>query len=277
MISIRVNMFETNSSSCTTLAVIIAQINGLDIPPKVYIKSDAWKWDKTLDGSYALAKSYNKEDEFFGLLKYVGVKEIYLDGNLVNTETTNKEVTFRKTEYILAACFGKYLCFTEVEGYGGEYEESKFLNEKEIDTIQSYIKNPEYIVDCYAYGNEDDLGTSIDWKDVLSSKIWYKNKHEESKEFAYAFGFIRNGIYEFIGFSSENGKLTTTKQSILRTSDIDSFVVQDGGNTIFVFKFDNAIDAEAKLEEVQETNKNFAHAIVIKLEHNFDFWMPVED
>lgn len=166
MIQIRHGLFETNSSSACTLVVMIAQVEGLVIPSKVQIDSSARPWDEDINGAYVTANMNDQADRFLGLLKHAGVNEIYVDGKLVDADPEVRDVKFMPVECILARCFGDYKSFSEWQGWGDEYDGTKFLNVKEIYEIQNKLKDPNYVVVC----QDGEDGTEIEWKDLPYSK-----------------------------------------------------------------------------------------------------------
>ena len=165
MLQIRHCLFETNSSSACVLSVMIAQIEGLEIPNKVQIDSSARPWDYNLSGCYVLADRNDQTDRFLGLLKHSGVKEIYVDGKLVEADEEVRDVKFLPVECVLAMCFGDYKVFSEWRGWGSEYEDSTFLRANEIFEIQAKLRDPNYIVIC-----DDGEGNEINWNDLPYSK-----------------------------------------------------------------------------------------------------------
>ena len=120
MIQIRYNFFETNSSSTCTLSIRVVQVEHLEIPSIVKLETTNTHWELDLNGNYALARIREDVDAFFGLLKYVGVKEIYVDGKLVEGEFENHHTKFRDERIVLASCFGNYKSYGESQGHGGE-------------------------------------------------------------------------------------------------------------------------------------------------------------
>ena len=168
MVQIRYNFFETNSSSTCTLSINIVQVEHLNIPPVVKIETtDEW-WSRDLNGCYSNAKSWGDEDAFIGLLKHVGVKEIYIDDKLVEGEFENYHTKFRDERIVLAICFGNYKSYGESQGHGGEAGESYYLSKKEIKEIQDYNKNPDYILIC-THGDDDD--TEFEWSSLPYSRM----------------------------------------------------------------------------------------------------------
>ena len=212
MVQIRYNFFETNSSSTCTLAVRVVQIDHLDIPPVVKIETTNTHWELDLNGNYALAKIKDDVDAFFGLLKYVGIKEIYLDGKLVEGEFENHHTKFRDERIVLASCFGNYKSYGEYQGHGGEAEYSSYLSKKDIKEIQNYNKNSDYILICTRYDNEIEWSSlpysrmKITEEDIikeeraeLNHQQWLetvkKEREEEQKEY-YRQKELKNNKYE---------------------------------------------------------------------------------
>lgn len=166
MIQIRYNLFETNSSSTMTFAVDICQVEGLDIPSVVRIESGGFVGNHDLNGCYAWAEWQNQLPQFFGLLKYSGVKEIYVDGKLVDADPEDRYIKIIRPEAILAMCFGDYRSYSEWFGHGGEWDNSQYLTPKQIKDVQTMAKNPNYIIIC-----QDEDGNEIDWESTRFAKM----------------------------------------------------------------------------------------------------------
>ena len=166
MIQVRNGMFETNSSSTMTLSVSICQVDELEIPPVVHIESGGFVGDRDLNGCYAWAEWNNQIPQFLGLLKYSGVKEIYVDGKPVDADPEDRYVKLLKPEAILAMCFGDFKNFSEWSGYGGEWDSSQYLTKEQIKTVQTFMKDPRYIIIC-----TDGDGNEIDWDSTRFAKM----------------------------------------------------------------------------------------------------------
>ena len=147
MIQARIGAFETNSSTYCSLWVEVAQVEGLDIQPIVKFESSG-DWNDNMWYVYHRAESSNELDRLFGLLKYSGVKEIFVDNKPVEGEFTDHHPKFMRPECILAACFGTYKRYSEYEGHGDECDNSKWLKPSQILEIQNYLKDPNYVVFC---------------------------------------------------------------------------------------------------------------------------------
>lgn len=176
MLQVRYNMFETNSSSTCTLSVMVCQVDNLDIPPVVKIESNGRMWDRNLNGCYAWAADQNQEEEFFGLLKYVGVKEIYVDGKQVEGDPDNRHIKFTKEPIALAMCFGDFKSFSEWMGHGDEWDNSSYLTKEQIKAIQTLSKDPAYIIICT---DEDD--NEVSWSSLRYAKMVITDEEIEAE------------------------------------------------------------------------------------------------
>lgn len=177
MIQIRYGIFETNSSSTMTFAVDICQVEELEIPPVVRIDSNGDHWENNLNGVYALAVIEQQEEQFLGLLKHAGVKEIYVDGKLVDADPENRRVTFSREEFLLAKCFGDFKSFSEWQGHGSEYDCSSYLTKEQIKTVQTLIKDPKYIVICI-----DEDGNELDWDSTRFANMVITDEEIEAEK-----------------------------------------------------------------------------------------------
>lgn len=213
MINVRYNFFETNSSSTMTFAVDICQVENLDIPPVVKIESNESWWERNLNGCYAWAKRDNDEEAFFGLLAYVGVKEIYVDGRPVEANKDNHHIKFTREEMALAICFGDFKSYSEWMGHGDEWDNSQFLSKEQIKTVQTFIKNPNYVVICM-----DEDGNEIDWFSTRYSKmiitdedvekerkfLEYQKRYDEDREKYDSYEDYEEAISETADFEEED-------------------------------------------------------------------------
>lgn len=150
MIQVRYNMWETNSSSACTLVVYISQADGLDVPNKINIDSNASYSDGGVASIYSDARYYNEIDKFLNLLAYAGVKEIYVDGKQITTDPTNHNISFMPISYALAVSFnGEHKKYFETYSHGGEIDcEDVRLTLHDIVDIQNKLKDPNYEVHC---------------------------------------------------------------------------------------------------------------------------------
>ena len=176
MIQVRYNQFETNSSSTMTFAVDICQVEDLDIPPVVKIESNGDHWKRDLNGCYALAVIKGQEKEFLGLLKYAGVKEIFVDGRPVDADPSDRHVTFYREEFVLAMCFGDFKSFSEWQGHGDEWDNTSYLTKEQIKTVQTLMKDPKYLVICI-----DEDGNEIEWESSRYSKMVITDEEIEAE------------------------------------------------------------------------------------------------
>lgn len=176
MIQIRMSIFETNSSSTMTFAVDICQVEELEIPPVVHIESGGFSGDNDINGVYAWAEWQHQTEQFFGLLKYSGVKEIYVDGKPVDADPEDRFVKILRPEVILAKCFGDFKCFSEWMGHGGEWDCSQYLTKEQIKTVQTMIKDPKYIIIC-----TDEDGNEIDWDSTSYAKMVITDEEIEAE------------------------------------------------------------------------------------------------
>lgn len=177
MIQVRYGLFETNSSSTMTFAVQICQVAELEIPPVVRIDSNGDHWKSDLNGVYAWAAIKQEEEQFLGLLKHAGVKEIYVDGRPVNADPENRRVTFCREEVLLAKCFGDFQSFSEWHGYNDEWDNSQYLTKGEIKTVQTLIKDPKYLIICI-----DEDGNEIDWESTRFAKMVISDEEVEAEK-----------------------------------------------------------------------------------------------
>ena len=176
MIQIRYNIFETNSSSTMTFAVDICQVEELEIPSVVHIESGGFSGDNDINGVYAWVEWQHQTEQFFGLLKYSGVKEIYVDGKLVDADPEDRFVKILRPEVILAKCFGDFKCFSEWMGHGNEWDCSQYLTKEQIKTVQTMIKDPKYIIIC-----TDEDGNEIDWDSTRYAKMVITDEEIEAE------------------------------------------------------------------------------------------------
>lgn len=177
MIQVRYNQFETNSSSTMTFAVDICQVVDLEIPPVVHIETGGFAGDNNINGVYAWADWQHQVDQFLGLLKYSGVKEIYVDGKLVDADPEDRYVKILRPEVILAKCFGDFKSFSEWSGHGDEWENSQYLTKGQIKTVQNMFKDPNYIVICM-----DGDGNEIDWESTRFAKMVISDEEVEAEK-----------------------------------------------------------------------------------------------
>ena len=176
MIQVRYGIFETNSSSTMTFMVEICQVDELEIPPVVHIESGGHVSDRDLNGCYAWAEWQHQTDQFFGLLKYSGVKEIYVDGKLVDANPEDRFVKIFRPEAILAMCFGDFKSFSEWSGHGDEWDNSQYLTKEQIKTVQTFMKDPKYIIIC-----SDEDGNEIDWESTRFAKMIITDEEIEAE------------------------------------------------------------------------------------------------
>ena len=181
MISIRYEVFETNSSSTMTFCVSICQVDDISIPPVVKIDSNGRPWDKDLNGCYARAGDLYQEKQFLGLLKHIGVKDIFVDGKPVDADPEDREVTFATKEEILAMCFGYYKSFSEWMGHGDEWDQSQFLTKEQIKAVQTHINDPKYVITC-----KDDSGNEVPWESTPYSKMHITDEEIEAEREYFA-------------------------------------------------------------------------------------------
>ena len=165
MLQIRHGLFETNSSSASTFVVHVFQVDGIEVPKRVDITSDGCPWETSINGVYELARRNNQDKDFLGLLASWGVKEIYVDNQLVKPDFEDNRVTFLPDDEIKAMCFGDYKKFYEVQGWGDEYEDTHYLSIKEIYEIQTKAKDPSYAIRCM-----DEDGNDVEWSSTEYSK-----------------------------------------------------------------------------------------------------------
>lgn len=198
MIQVRYGIFETNSSSTMTFMVEICQVDELEIPPVVHIESGGHVSDRNLNGCYAWAEWQHQTDQFFGLLKYSGVKEIYVDGKLIEADPEDRFVKIFRPEAILAMCFGDFKSYSEWSGYNDEWENSQYLTKEQIKTVQTFMKDPKYIIIC-----TDEDGNEIDWDSTRFAKmvitdeeieaereyLAHKKEYDEDIESEYDYGY----------------------------------------------------------------------------------------
>lgn len=177
MIQVRYNQFETNSSSTMTFAVDICQVVDLEIPPVVHIETGGFAGDNNINGVYAWADWQHQVDQFLGLLKYSGVREIYVDGRLVDADPEDRYVKILRPEVILAKCFGDFKSFSEWSGHGDEWENSQYLTKGQIKTVQNMFKDPNYIVICM-----DGDGNEIDWESTRFAKMVISDEEVEAEK-----------------------------------------------------------------------------------------------
>lgn len=177
MIQVRYNQFETNSSSTMTFAVDICQVVDLEIPPVVHIETGGFAGDNNINGVYAWADWQHQVDQFLGLLKYSGVREIYVDGRLVDADPEDRYVKILRPEVILAKCFGDFKSFSEWSGHGDEWENSQYLTKGQIKTVQNMLKDPNYIVICM-----DGDGNEIDWESTRFAKMVISDEEVEAEK-----------------------------------------------------------------------------------------------
>ena len=177
MIQVRYNQFETNSSSTMTFAVDICQVVDLEIPPVVHIETGGFAGDNNINGVYAWADWQHQVDQFLGLLKYSGVREIYVDGRIVDADPEDRYVKILSPEVILAKCFGDFKSFSEWSGHGDEWENSQYLTKGQIKTVQTMLKDPNYIVICM-----DGDGNEIDWESTRFAKMVISDEEVEAEK-----------------------------------------------------------------------------------------------
>lgn len=155
MIQARIGAFETNSSTYCSLYVMVAQVEGLNIPPIVKFESGGSWSDDGLKWIYWRAEYANELDKLFGLLKHAGVKEIFVDNKPIEGEYNDWHTKFMPEVCILAKCFGDFKTYSEWDGSGDEWDNTSFLKPSEILAIQNKIKDPNYEVIC-TDGAEDN-------------------------------------------------------------------------------------------------------------------------
>lgn len=177
MIQVRYNQFETNSSSSMTFAVDICQVEELEIPPVVKIESGGFAGDNNINGVYAWAEWQHQTDQFLGLLKYSGVREIYVDGRPVDADPEDRFVKILRPEIILAKCFGDFKSFSEWSGYNDEWDNSQYLTKGQIKMVQTMLKDPKYIVICM-----DGDGNEIDWESTRFAKMVISDEEVEAEK-----------------------------------------------------------------------------------------------
>lgn len=177
MIQVRYKQFETNSSSSMTFAVNICQVVDLEIPPVVHIETGGFVGDNDINGVYAWADWQHQVEQFFGLLKYSGVREIYVDGKLVDADPEDRFVKILRPEIILAKCFGDFKSFSEWQGYNDEWDNTQYLTKGEIKTVQTMIKDPNYIVIC-----TDGDGNEVDWESTRFAKMVISDEEVEAEK-----------------------------------------------------------------------------------------------
>ena len=175
MLSIRYGVFETNSSSECTFAVHVIQTDGLEIPHTVHIETINDPWENSINGCYAMAKRNNQTNEFLYLLQSVGVQEIYVDGKLVSPIMEFGNISYGDKKAILAKCFGIFLSFSEWQGHGGEWDNTHYLDIEEIKTIQKYYSNPDFLILCYEY-DENDNPNEVYWTDTRFAHMEISDK-----------------------------------------------------------------------------------------------------
>lgn len=159
MVTIRLGIYETNSSSSCTISVSVYQVENLEIPSVVHIDTDPCKrWKHDINEAYYRAS--DNLDAFCALLKSVGVREIYVDGRLVTPDPDNTSCPFDK-ERLLAMSFGEYLTFSEWYSWGGEGDDSSYFSLATIKKLQDYAKNPNYKMYC-----TDEDGNEIPWNSL---------------------------------------------------------------------------------------------------------------
>lgn len=176
MIQIRASIFETNSSSTMAFAVNICQVEELEIPSVVHIESGGFAGDNNINGVYSWAEWQHQTEQFFGLLKYSGVKEIFVDGKPVEADPENRFIKIIRPEVILAKCFGDFKSFSEWRGYGDEWDCSQYLTKEQIKTVQTMIKDPRYIIICI-----DEDGNEIDWDSTRFAKMVITDEEIEAE------------------------------------------------------------------------------------------------
>lgn len=175
MRQIRYGVFETNSSSTHSLVVMIVQTQNLDIPSTIRIDTRSGEsfWDNTPNGFYNLLKDEGQEQKFLNLLARNGVREIYVDGQLVETNPNDCQIKGWVGPDIIARCFGDYKVFGTMEPFGDDYEWA-YGNEdypwdlklEEVKTIQEYAKNSDYDIIC-----TDRNDNIVDWNSLPYSKL----------------------------------------------------------------------------------------------------------
>lgn len=176
MIQIRYNQFETNSSSTMTFAINVCQVAELNIPSVVHIESGGFAGDNNINGVYAWAEWQHQTNQFLGLLKYSGVKEIYIDGKRVDANPEDRFVKILRPEIILAKCFGEFKSFSEWYGHGGEWDNSQYITKEQIKLVQTLIKDPKYLIIC-----TDGDGNEVMWETTKYSTMHITDEEIEAE------------------------------------------------------------------------------------------------
>jgi hypothetical protein len=162
MITIRYNLFETNSSSASIFFIKAFQIEGLDIPSILQIdladskapSTEVYRWTDEKD-----------RPKFFGFLHSIGVKEIYVNGTLINEleecRHPNDFISWFDEESLPAYLFGDYFTAHEIYSWGGDLDDGPddWIKDSDIQKVKRYIKDPNYKVVIY---NEDDDEITFD-------------------------------------------------------------------------------------------------------------------
>jgi hypothetical protein len=177
MIKIRKGVFETNSSSSHSLVARYYQVEGLEIPPTVYL-TETMPVPNDMNGIYTLFVYREYKEAFYSILFENGVQRIFVDNQEIPTITGIPHNLGFPTNYVLAVCFGEHDRFFEVDSWGDydtNYGTHRF-GVKEVLLLEALYSNPNYVVQFFKGFDGDEVECSFsEWKEEHS--IVYQMAH----------------------------------------------------------------------------------------------------